>query len=182
MEIKASSKYDWETVREFNLFHQVKRRLWLYIILIVLVIFNALGFALLAACNLLTMPLIALEFIVLYSCFMVVFRVFILPKIRFNKNKMFHDAENTFVFGEYMMQADQYGENASSASYVRYAAIWRIYETDGFFYIYVNSRQAYVVDKGTVTGNTAEGLRMFLVKAVGMSKYKVKYKEKDILF
>lgn len=182
MEIKATSKYDWETVREFNLFHQVKRRLWLYIVLIVLVIFSVLGFALLAACNLLTIPLVALEFIVFYCCFMVVFRVFILPKIRFNKNKVFHDAKNTFVFGEYVMQADQYGENASSAASVRYAAIWRIYETDRFFYIYINSRQAYVVDKSTVTGNTAEGLRMFLVKAVGMSKYKVKCRKKDMLF
>lgn len=182
MEIKASSKYDWETVREFNLFHQVKCRLWLYVVFIVLVIFNVLCLALLTACDLLTTPLIALEFVVFYSCFMVLLKVFIIPKIRFNKNKIFHNVENTFVFEEYAMRADQYGENASSSSSVRYAVIWRIYETDRFFYIYVSSRQAYVVDKSTVTGNTAEGLRMFLVKAVGMSKYKVLCRESDEFF
>ncbi len=176
MEIKASSKYDWETIKKFNKFHNFTRTKALNIGLIILDVVCVLLFLLAAAINILDFETIMIYVLLLFVNIMLVFVRFILPKIQYKQNKMLHGVVNEATFKDNEMSIEQRGENVCGATTVKYDAVWRVYEIKDFIYIYVNSRQAYIVDKATVTGGTAADLRMFLMKTVGMGKYKVKSK------
>jgi len=176
MEIRASSKYDWDTIKKFNHFHNVTRTRVLDIIIIIIDVFCVLGFLLLWTQNLLTFEIKMLYVLLLFVHFMLVFVKIFLPKIQYKQNKMIHGVVNEITFEENQMLMEQRGENTNATATIKYDAIWKVYEAKEYIYIYVNSRQAYIVEKSTITGGNAADLRMFLVKNVGMSKYKVKYR------
>lgn len=176
MEIKASSKYDWETIKEFNKFHNFTKVKALNIGLIILEVVCALLFLLVAAIDILDFETIMIYVLLLFINIMLVFVRFILPKIQYKQNKMLHGVVNEATFKENEILIEQRGENTCGTTTIKYDAVWRVYETKRFIYLYVNSRQAYIVDKSAVEGGTADELRAFLVKTVGMSKYKLKCK------
>lgn len=176
MEIKASSKYDWETIKRFNKFHNITKIKALNISIIVLDVLCAFGFCLMCAWQLLTFELIMIYLLLLFTNLMVVFTRFVLPKLQYKQNKQLHGVINRIAFQENEMLIEQCGENTSGTGKINYQAVWRIYETKDYIYIYVNPRQAHIINKSTITDGTATDLRIFLTKAVGMSKYKVKCK------
>lgn len=176
MEIKASSKYDWETVKKFNKFHNFAKNKALNISMIILDILCAFGFLLMWACQLLSIELIMIYVILLFVNLMIVFTGFILPKIQYKQNALLHGVVNELSFEENKFSVEQHGENASGTAKINYDAVWRVYETKDFIYIYVNSRQAHIVDKSTITGGTAIDLHILLVQKIGADKYKIKCK------
>lgn len=176
MNIKASSKYDWETIKKFNRFHCLAKNKALNIALLVLDIVCISLFVLVCLWDLLDFELVMTYVLVVFVNVMLAFVFFVLPKIQYNQNKMLHGVINNIEFEENEMSLTQSGDNTNSITKIKYGAIWRVYETKDFIYIYVNSRQAYIVDKSKVVDGTATELRVFLVKAVGMSKYKLKCK------
>lgn len=176
MEIKASSKYDWGTLKRFNKFHNFTKNKALNIGLIILEIICVLLFLLAAMLNILEFETIMIYVLLLFVNIMLIFVRFVLPKIQYKQNKILHGVVNETAFKDNEILIEQCGENSSATTTVKYDAIWRVYETRDFIYLYVNSRQAYIVDKFTIECGTATDLRIFLVKAVGMSKYKVKCK------
>ncbi len=176
MEIKASSKYDWETIKNFNKFHNFTRTKALNIGLIILDVVCVLLFLLAATLSILEFETIMIYVLLLFVNIMLIFVRFILPKIQYKQNKMLHGVVNEATFKDNEISIEQRGENVCGTTTVKYDAVWRVYETKDFIYLYVNLRQAYIVDKATVTSGTAADLRMFLMKTVGMSKYKVKSK------
>lgn len=174
MEIKASSKYDWETVKKFYAFSFSKKQLWPNIVLIIVFLLLFMMYALEAVNGTFSADLLPsmLMFTTLYL--MLGFVRFILPRILYNKNKLIHGMENIITFGEQSFEINQIGNNANGTATINYSAIQKIYETRE--YIYVSPQQSHIVDKSTIIDCTATDLRMFLVKAVGMSKYKLKCK------
>ena len=101
---------------------------------------------------------------------------FILPRVRYNKNKLLHGIENTIVFTENNFTISQSSENTSGASTVNYDAVYKMYETKEYIYIDITQSQAHFVDKSTITTGTIEELRAFLINVVGAKKYKLKCK------
>ena len=176
MEIKASSKYDWETIKKFNKFHNFTKIKALNISIIVLDVFCVFGFCLMCAWRLLTLELIMIYLLLLFTNLMVVFTRFVLPKMQYKQNKLLHGVVNNIVFKDNAMLIEQSGENTSATAEINYEAVWRVYETKEFIYVYVNPRQAHIVDKSTVMGGTAMDLRMLLVLKIGEDKYKLKCK------
>lgn len=176
MEIRASSKYDWETIKQFNKFHNFTKAKVLNVVVIVTDVICALLFLLALSIDILDFELMMLYVLILFLNLVLVFARFVLPKIQYKQNKLLHGVENKITFEEDQMLIEQHGENTNATATMKYDAIWKVYEAKEYIYIYVNSRQAYIVDKSTVVGGTAMNLRMFLVKNVGMSKYKVKCK------
>ena len=77
MEIKASSKYDWETIKKFNKFHNFTKIKALNISIIVLDVFCVFGFCLMCAWRLLTLELIMIYLLLLFTNLMVVFTRFV---------------------------------------------------------------------------------------------------------
>ena len=96
--------------------------------------------------------------------------------MQYKQNKLLHGVVNNIVFKDNAMLIEQSGENTSATAEINYEAVWRVYETKEFIYVYVNPCQAHIVDKSTVMGGTAMDLRMLLVLKIGEDKYKLKCK------
>lgn len=176
MEIKASSKYDWETFKSFYVFSLSKKHRWpsivlvvVFLLLLAMYVFEAVNGTFSAD----LLPSMAM-FITLYIA--MGFVRFVLPKIQYNKNKLIHGIENIITFGEQKFEINQNGDNATGTASISYDAIQKIYETKEYIYIYISLQQAHIVDKATITGGSLNDLRALLSNAVGMSKYKLKCK------
>ena len=176
MEIKASSKYDWETIKKFNRFHILSRARFFNVLILLMEIYMIFVFAFAAISQTFTTGLLpSFCLFLLWNAF-IVFVYFGLPKIRYNKNKVIKNSENRFVFTENDVTETSGNGLHTGTSAVKYDAMWRVYETKGYIYLYINSNQSYIVDKSTVTGGTVEDLRMLLISKIGAKKYKVKFK------
>ena len=176
MEIKASSKYDWETIKKFNRFHNFTKNKSANIALVVMDIFCGLLFVLTYIWSALNLELIMIYLLLVFVNLVLVFAMFVLPKIQYKQNKQLHGVVNNIAFQENELLMEQCGENASGMGKFNYQALWRIYETKDSIYLYLNPRQAHIVNKSTVTGGTVEDLRMLLIAKIGAKKYKIKCK------
>ena len=174
MEIKASSKYDWETIKKFYAFSFNKKHIWPNVIFIGVLVLVTAMYGLELAMGTFTTDLLPSLVMFLALYLMVGYIRFVLPRIRYNKNKLLHGIENTIVFTENSFTISQSSENTSGASTVNYDAVYKIYETKEYIYVYITQSQAHFVDKFTITGGTDEELRAFLIDAVGAKKYKIK--------
>lgn len=176
LEIKASSKYDWETIKKFNRFHNFTKNKSANIALVIMDIFCAFLFVLTFIWAELDFELIMIYLLLVFVNLVLVFAMFVLPKIQYKQNKQLHGVVNNIAFQENELLMEQCGENASGMGNFNYQALWRIYETKDSIYLYLNPRQAHIVNKSTVTGGTVEDLRMLLISKIGEKKYKMKFK------
>lgn len=174
MEIKAKSKYDWETIKKFNFFHSFKRIIAFPIIIIVAEVIGLFCFCLMCAWQQFNLDLIITYLPMLFANLIIVFTGFVLPKSQYKRNKLLHGVVNSFTFQQSEILIEQQGENTDSTAKINYEAVWRVYETKDFVYIYVNPRQAHIVDKDTIEGSTPLELRAFLIGQLGIKKYKLK--------
>lgn len=176
MEIKASSKYDWETIKKFNNFNSYVRFKALKIVMLISNLVLAAMVVFLCVMNAFTTDLIGNCVLVLFVDIFFIFINHVYPKIQYNKSKLLHGMVNEFTFGDDAMLLEQNGENANNTETMKYSAIWKVYEAKDNIYIYINPNQSYIVDKSTVTGGTVADLRAFLMEKVGAKKYKIKCK------
>lgn len=186
MEIKASSKYDWKTLNKFCYFTVFTR----YKI-------NTIYYTLLILHMLLTLLPVLPDIIdcsraygfsfdmiddavIFYGTFAICWLLFILflPKIKYGNRKSKQNAENEYVFMDEKIQFVQDATDVNKSASIKYNAVYRVYETKEFFYmfLYINKRETYIIDKSTVTGGTVEDLRMLLISKIGEKKYKMKFK------
>ncbi len=176
MEIKASSKYDWETVKKFNRFHIFNRARFFNVLIVLMELYMIFIFVFSAISQTFTTGLLPSFCLFLLWNALIIFVYFGLPKIRYNKNRVVKNSENHFVFTENDVTETSDNGMHNGTSVVKYDAMWRVYETKGYIYLYINSNQSYIVDKSTVEGGTTEDLRMLLISKIGADKYKVKIK------
>lgn len=176
MEIKATSKYDWETIKKFNLFHSITKNKVKNALVLFVDVFCVILFILMGAWELLDLEMIMLFALVFILNLLLAFMMLVLPKIQYKQNKHLHGMINEIIFEEEQMSLSQQGDNATSSTTIKYDAVWKIYETKDSFYIYINPRQAYIAEKSNLTGGTAADLRVFLIKEIGISKYKLRCK------
>lgn len=176
MEIKASSKYDWETIKKFNNFNNYARFRAVKILLLISNLVLAAEVILLCVMNAFTSDLIGACALMLFVDAFLLFTNHVYPKIQYNKSKLLHGTVNEFTFGADEIILEQNGENANNTSTMKYTAIWKVYEAKDAIYIYTNPHQAFIVDKSTVTGGTVADLRALLMEKVDAKKYKIKCK------
>lgn len=184
MEIKASSKYDWETIKKLNRFHYFTRLRVLTITLVIVLIVgivgiigqipSALGYMQLFG----KIPGNLISNVASYTVLTIfwLYLIFVLPKIRYKRDYFGKDTKNDFVFTDENIKLTQTQELHSGESVLSYNAIRRVYEAKEFFYMYIGKRGTYIVDKSTVTGGTSMDLRMLLISKIGADKYKIKCK------
>ena len=177
MEIKASSKYDWETVRALNNFYYLNRMRVIFVLFIVCFVLNlVIQIESLIVNGEMTHDHILNLIYLAFLAFALLFIIFVLPKIKYNNNKYSKDSKNEFVFTDENIKLTQTHELHNSENKLSYNAIWRIYESKMFIYMHIGRRQTYIVDKSTVTGGTVEDLRMLFISKIGAKKYKIKCK------
>ncbi len=174
MKIKASSKYDWETIKKFYAFSFSKKQRWPNIVLVVLFLLLFAMYTLEAVNGTFSMDLLPSMIMFIFVYLFMGFVRFILPRILYNKNKLIHGVENIITFNEQDFEIKQDGDNAKGTAAINYSAVQRIYETKEYIYIYISPQQAHIVDKSTVTGGSLTDLRILLVSKIGTNKYKIK--------
>lgn len=175
MEIKASSKYDWNTIKSFNIFNRFKRtalKRVMTIILAIAIILTLLIFAAAIAMDsfddtLRTLFIAELAIVAVYF-----FGAFLLPKLIFNLDKIKKNAENHYVFKEKSFVASNEIQGIKSNSEIDYYILHSVYETSGYFYIYISSRKAFIVDKEKIEDGKQNELRCLLAAAVGNEKFR----------
>lgn len=186
MEIKAFSKYDWETLKKFCYFSVFTR----YKI-------NIIYFTWLILHMLLTiLPVLPditdysqtygfsfdmIDDVVIFYGFFVMFWflfIWLLAIIKYRNIKSKQNAENKYVFTDENIQFVQDATGVNSSASIEYSAVYRVYETKEFFYmfLYTNKRKTYIIDKSTIACGTAMDLRMLLIQKIGADKYKIKYR------
>lgn len=178
MEITASSKYDWETIKKFNYFHNFKRSKFLnviHIIIIVCFFINLINTTMSLVLDYFDSEILLSFLTVVIVTFLLVLIYFVLPKTMFKKNKVGKNSENKFVFKEKVFEIEGGNGDVIGKSEIKYAILHKVYETKKFLYVYINPRQAYIVDKETVSDEVA--LRDLLISEVGNKKYIFKVKE-----
>lgn len=170
MEIKASSKYDYITVKTFQKFHFRTKFKALNILIFAATIFMLFAFTITAIYSYIDSQMIFSGVIFVIMLMGMLFVYFCMPKISYERDKVIKEAENNFLFGEEIEIISKNNYQTTSST-LNYNAIWRVYENKNYIYIYLEPNKAEIVDKSTVTGGTAMDLRAFLLSMVGSKKY-----------
>ena len=179
MHITASSTYDRETVREMSRFmmfrnrrQNPRRRIIMWTVLFCALMGTLIAEMVLWGFSAFTLVLVLLcAGILLWEWFFYLR----LPDIQYKNAGKMADARNEFVFTETRMKASSTADEYSGSAEMEYDALYKIYETGEYFFLFLNKRQCYVVNKATVRDGTVEELRSVLTEAVGNRYVRCKY-------
>lgn len=101
------------------------------------------------------------------------FLYYVLPQIKFRAYDKRQGLAIKYVFGDEEVQIFAETPDFEDKAKIKYAMIDRVKETNDYFYIYMSKRQAFVVDKATAVGGTAEEVRSKLRSCLGKKHYKI---------
>ena len=93
---------------------------------------------------------------------------FLLPKIRYKAMGKTQGLENIYVFGEDGIKANARGAGIETGGEMAYTTFMRVIETSRYFFIFQSKNQAFLVDKSTIEGGTAEQIRSRLSAVEGI--------------
>lgn len=178
MEIKASSVYDWKTIKQFYRFHNFGRngiRKAMPIIYAVAVAIFIFCFVLAVIGDYVDGEMISLLVIEVLIILLLAFIYFILPKINFNKNRLLKNGVNNFVFKETEFTVEGASGLYNGCSEMKYEGLHKIYETKDYIYLYITPFQSYIVEKSKIEDGRESDLRKLLINTVG-EKYKMVFK------
>lgn len=161
MEIKAKCKYDFESVKAFVHLTMYKRAdpkkrliFWTiaYAILIAFIVWEIVVFDMdttllvLLACGISILLLTYLWY-------------FIIPKIQYRSLAKIRGIENEYVFCDNALKVFTKSREYNSEAVIEYSVFTRAYETSKYLFLYQTNNQAFLVDKSTIEGGTAEEIR-----------------------
>lgn len=158
MNIKASSKYDRETIRAMSHLSLCKR-------------FNPKKI-LIAVITLILLPQVVLVvegimwgfdsdyfsalFAALFAITLTLFWYYLIPLFQYKSLAGLKDAVNRFVFTDESVFCTSAGSVYKGESEFEYALLVKAYETSRYFFLYQTKQSVYIVDKNTVSGGTAD--------------------------
>ncbi len=93
--------------------------------------------------------MVALEFVM----------YFLMPRLQYNSMSKMKDISNDYIFRDDYFFASAGSEEYKGALTVKYSLLEKVMETGEYFILFQNKRQAYLVEKSTLEGGTAEDIR-----------------------
>ena len=114
--------------------------------------------------------IVLLAVVMLLGCYL----FFIAPKSVYKAQGNLRDAENIYTFRDDNVHIVSKTSQYSGEAQVEYEMFLKIYETSEYFFLYQTKQQAFIVDKSTIRGGTAEDIRSCLkgrVKKYVLCKY-----------
>lgn len=169
MEIHAKGKLDFECVKmvtHLSLYKKLAPKkgflLWMFLVGILFAAAILDAFFLDGDYALLGFSVVVL----IWQCYL----YFGLPKSRYKAMAHLQDTVNSYTFGEDAVCVETTGKVYSGASRMEYSMLVKAYESSRYFFLFQNHLQVLVVDKTTITGGTAEDIRMWLLAVLG-TKY-----------
>lgn len=160
MEIRARCKYDFVSVKalmHLSLFgkHEPKKRFRLWtIIFSALMAIAILGIIFFRDATF-VMLLCAGIIIILLECYL----YFLLPKIRYKAMANMKEVENVYIFSDNVLKISAESKEYNGESIIEYSLFVKAFETSKYFFLFQTNNQAFVVDKSTIEGGTAEDIR-----------------------
>ena len=172
--IDVTTKYTKESYRKFQWFHITRGGVRKVVVVIMLAFMFCVG-ALLMSMRIIDVEARATSlFLSLLLLFFPTFYT-LLPRISassaFKKSPALFDTGLTFTFHEDYFTVQTTGM-VSGTSDIRYEALYRVYQTKDYFYLYLQQRQSYIVDKKDFTAGKPEELAVLLDKAMPAKKYR----------
>ncbi len=177
MEIRASSKRDKETAKEFSYVVNFRSTSPLSTVIFLGVAFlstwaisafilfklNSAGKAGAFPAVLIIMVMAFVLLLFLYS----LLAYFIMPKRQYEFFGYSKDAEISYLFEDDTITEYENSQNGSGNSTINYATLKKVYESDKRLYIYLDKVHVLIIDKSTITGGSVDELRDKLRDAVG---------------
>lgn len=161
MEIKAKCKYDFESVKALAHLAMYKKadpkkrlKFWtvVYAILFAIVVLEMLAF------GMDTVLLCALAVEIAFLSLMYGWH-FIVPKTQYKALAKLQNSENEYVFCDTFLKVSTKNNEYSGESVIEYSCFVKAYETTKYFFLFQTNNQAFLVDKNTIEGGTAEEIR-----------------------
>ena len=156
---KSTQREDTQKIyRDFFRFHTWNRLKWAYILFVVFgaVLLTASMFLLAMGSNdylLIGCSIFLAAFILIYPWF-----AYLLPYRMWKSSYKYWGLTSTFSFYPDNMEI----RNEQQQTSIYYNQLYRVYETAGYFYFYLNKMSAFIVSKDSFIQGTSEGLRSFL--------------------
>ena len=177
MEIKASSVYDIKSMKALVHLGIYKKKnpvlsywIWTIIALTLISIFVIFrDFLLDSTYSILLISLLA--FLTVKTSFY----YFILPIISYRSMKKLAGIRVDFVFSEDSMYVHSDSDIHKTDSTMKYEALVKVMETEARLFLFQSKTQAYVVDKTTFEGGSAQDLRKVLTDVLGKKYVVCKY-------
>ena len=177
MEIRAKSKYDFETVKALShlLFYKKNNpKKSLISIVVLFSIFSAIiivEIIIFKAYLLLVLALVLNVFFIL--CNFLIHYIF--PKYQYKLLGKMQGVENEYIFCDNILRVYSNGEHYNGEVEIEYSLFVNVYETSEYFFLYQTQNQVYVIDKSTIVGGSAEDIKNklmpFLKKNYIVCKY-----------
>lgn len=164
MGIQASCSFDEKTLTAFNRCMMTrkgdpKKSLWsaavIYGILIAVMLLEMWWFG-----AELSLQILLILLIVVLVCLFSLY--FWMGKIQYRRLGSMQGLVNSYVFYQDAMEVTSDGTGYNADGRIQYHAIKKVKETRTHFFIFMNNRQAFMVDKSTITGGTADQIRGYL--------------------
>lgn len=110
---------------------------------------------------------------ILFWSLLMAFVWFESPKISYKKggNSHIKNATNVYIFKEDELSISSDNDNITGNMQMSYHGIKKVYETEKMFYLYINPRVAYLVDKSRIENGTAMDIRNLLLSKVAPKMY-----------
>lgn len=168
MEIKASCKFDFASVLalyHLSLFkkHNPRTMMMLYTVPLCALIPVIICTIILNPPPTLPSALYVAFAMLLFLCFM----YFLAPRIQYRRMAKVRMVENGYIFGDDALKVFSKSDEYNGEATVAYAFFASVYETSKYLFLFQTSRQAFIVDKSTIEGGTAEEIRARLTACVG---------------
>lgn len=172
MNIRNVSIQDYNLIKKYYHFSIFKSmRMKLSILVILLCLFYSVFYSVFYGFNPYSL---IIDIIALFGAVSLLYRWFVQPKTIYNKNNSkLKDAKLEYIFTDEHLTIISGTDSYSGTAEMEYGVIIKAYETKEFFYLYVNARTAYAVDKKRFEEGTALDLRNLLLSKLPPKKYKI---------
>ncbi len=176
MEIRAKCKYDYETckaVAHIDAYRKSNPKNTVILRAVFCIALTVLNFAVAAGGELYMGYTVAVAAVLILLIDM--FMYFGMPRIQYNSMSKLKDVENSYIFYDDEFFTETVSESFSGQDVMKYSLLEKAFETERFFFIYINKRQTFVVDKATLEGGSAEEIKEKLTSVLGKKYIRCKY-------
>ena len=95
------------------------------------------------------------------------FLYFVLPKKQYEAMGNMQNAVNHYVFDDETITVKTVTDQYNGEAIINYSALVKAYETQKYIFFYQIDNSAYIVDKSSVSGGSADELKAKLVSFIG---------------
>jgi len=173
MEIKATTTYSYAVYKDFIRFslnkgkyYKLKQRL--LVLIIGLGLLEVIFFKKTTEDNSFSWLLTVL---VIMCLAVFIFMYFVYPKIAFKSAKKMANIKNEYIFKIDELVASANTPEISANAILKYSMIYKVYETDKYFFFYIQKQQAYILEKKEIVNGTAEQIREAVSKCMPEKSY-----------